>query len=106
MSASPQMAADLLRRASWLPRAKTERHFQPFGHLIGGRSFHGKQGLRVMFRSEFVDRSISVFALFTVLLATSLVAARGLNFGADFAGAMFIQVHFPEAARAESVRDK
>ncbi|MBR1086245.1 hypothetical protein JQ621_02010 [Bradyrhizobium manausense] len=58
-----------------------------------------------MFRSEFVARTITVFALVTILLAISLLATRGLNFAVEFVGGMIIEARYPEAASAQSITD-
>jgi preprotein translocase subunit SecF len=50
-------------------------------------------------------RSTSVLALVTLLLATSLVAANGLNFAVEFTGGLIIQVHYPEVLASKSVQD-
>jgi preprotein translocase subunit SecF len=58
-----------------------------------------------MFGSKFFDRSISVLAFVTVLLATLLLTARGLNFAVEFTGGITIQMHYPEAPGSKSVQD-
>jgi preprotein translocase subunit SecF len=58
-----------------------------------------------MFGSEFFDRSTSVLALVTVLLATLLLTARGLNFAVEFTGGMKIAVRYAEAPGSKSVQD-
>jgi preprotein translocase subunit SecF len=50
-------------------------------------------------------RSASVLALVTLLLATLLLAAKGLNFAVEFTGGTIIQVHYPEPLASASVHD-
>jgi preprotein translocase subunit SecF len=47
----------------------------------------------------------NLLAVATLLVTTSLLATRGLNFSVDFAGGMIIEVHFPQAVESKSVQD-
>jgi preprotein translocase subunit SecF len=53
----------------------------------------------------FFTRFLSFLAVVTLLVTTSLLATKGLNFAVDFAGGMMIEVHYPQAVESKSVQD-
>jgi preprotein translocase subunit SecF len=65
----------------------------------------GEVEVGAMFGSKSLGRSTSFLALITVLLATLLLTAKGLNLAVEFTGGIRIEVHYPEAPRSKSVQD-
>jgi len=53
----------------------------------------------------YFGRFTSLSALVTLLVTTLLLATKGLNFAADFAGGMIIEVHYPGAVASKLVHD-
>jgi preprotein translocase subunit SecF len=60
-------------------------------------------GLRC--EGDVISRFPSLLAVVALLVTTSLVATKGLNFAVEFAGGMIVEVHYPQAVESKSVQD-